>query len=261
MNIIDFHAHAFPDAIAKKARDFLENYYHLPMYGNGTLDDLIASSREGGVTRLVVCSTATAAKQVTNINNWLAAAQKQNPYLVSLGTLHPDFEDIYAETDRIAELGLHGVKLHPDFQHADALCPGMLRIYDACQGRLPVLIHVGDRNTVFSKPAKIAKVLEMFPRLTVIAAHMGGYSEWADAEKYIIGKNCYIDTSSSFCGLSYDEMARLIRKHGAQRVLFGTDYPLACAKEELERFYRVPLTSGEQEAVLGLNAMHLLGLK
>ena len=71
MKIIDFHSHAFPDIIAQKARDFLEEYYHLPMFGNGRLDHLVQSSLEGGITKLVVCSTATTPKQVTNINNWL----------------------------------------------------------------------------------------------------------------------------------------------------------------------------------------------
>ena len=260
MKIVDFHAHAFPDAVAKKARDFLENYYHLPMYGDGTLQNLVDSSHEGGVSRLVVCSTATTATQVTNINNWLSRAQEQDPYLIAFGTLHPDVDDIENEARRIEELGLHGVKLHPDFQHADALCDGMLRIYGACEGRLPVLIHVGDRNTTYSKPAKIARILDMFPRLTVIAAHMGGYSEWEDAEKYLIGRNCYIDTSSSMCGLSYDEMARLIRAHGTKRVLFGTDYPLTGAKEELGRFMNIPLTESEREDILYGNAARLLGI-
>ncbi len=260
MKIIDFHAHAFPDAIAQKARDFLEDYYHLPMFGNGRLDHLIESSKEGGITKLVVCSTATTAKQVTNINNWLAHAQQENPYLISLGTLHPDFENIEDETERIISLGLHGVKLHPDFQHADLLCPGMIQICKCCQGKLPLLIHVGDKNTTYSKPEKVARIMDMFPELTIIAAHMGGYSEWDDAEKYLIGRNCYIDTSSSFCGLDYNQMARLIRAHGHKKVLFGTDYPLAGAKEELERFMNIPLTQQEREDILYNNASHLLGI-
>ena len=260
MKIIDFHAHAFPDAIAQKARDFLEDYYHLPMFGNGRLSHLIETSMDGGISRLVVCSTATTPKQVVNINNWLSAAQNENPYLIALGTLHPDFEDIAQETQRIIQLGLHGVKLHPDFQHTDLLCPGMMEICKCCEGKLPLLIHVGDKNTTYSKPQKIAKIMEMFPDLTIIAAHMGGYSEWNDAEKYLIGKNCYIDTSSSFCGLSYDEMARLIIKHGHKKVLFGTDYPLAGAKEELARFMQIPLSDEIRQDILYNNAAQLLGI-
>lgn len=260
MKIIDFHAHAFPDAVAKKARDFLEDYYNLPMRGNGTLTDLLAASHNGGITRLVVCSTATTAKQVRSINNWLSQLQQQDNYLVALGTLHPDYEDIQEEADRIIALGLHGVKLHPDFQHADALCPGMLRIYKACEGRLPVLIHVGDKTTTFSKPAKVAKVLELFPKLTLIAAHMGGYSEWEDAKHYLIGQNCYIDTSSSFCGLNHQEMYEIIQAHGTQKVLFGTDYPFVYAKDEIERFLQLPLTKDEQEDILYNNAAKLLNI-
>ena len=117
MKIIDFHSHAFPDAVAKKARDFLEEYYALPMFGDGTLAQLKTESHKANVTRLVVCSTATTPHQTQSINNWLSACQKEDDFLICLGTLHPDYPDIQEEVERIIQLGLHGVKLHPDFQH------------------------------------------------------------------------------------------------------------------------------------------------
>ena len=86
------------------------------------------------------------------------------------------------------------------------------------------------------------------------------YDLTVEMRKYLIGRNCYIDTSSSMCGLSYDEMARLIRAHGTKRVLFGTDYPLAGAKEELGRFMNIPLTESEREDILYGNAARLLGI-
>ena len=80
MKIIDFHSHAFPDAIAKKARDFLEEYYGLPMYGDGTMAQLKEESHKANITRLVVCSTATTPHQTQSVNNWLSACQKEDDF-------------------------------------------------------------------------------------------------------------------------------------------------------------------------------------
>lgn len=259
--IIDFHAHAFPDQVAAKAKAFLENYYHLPMEGDGTLGQLLSFAHKADIAHLVVCSTATTPKQVQNINDWLAKLQKENPFITALGTLHPDYPDIQAEADRIIALGLHGVKLHPDFQHTAIDDERMQRIYQACQGRLPILIHTGDKNTEYSKPRKLAAMLEKYPNQVFIAAHMGGYSDWNEAKECLVGKNVYFDTSSTFCGLSYQEVTRIIRAHGVDKVLFGTDYPMAAQETELERFMHLDLTEEEKHKILYENARKLLNLQ
>ena len=261
MKIIDFHSHAFPDAVAKKARDFLEEYYALPMFGDGTLAQLKTESHKANVTRLVVCSTATTPHQTQSINNWLSTCQKEDDFLICLGTLHPDYPDIQEEVERIIQLGLHGVKLHPDFQHTAIEDERMQRIYEACQGRLPILIHVGDPKTQYSNPRALAAMIEKFPEQCFIAAHMGGYSQWDEAMEYLIGNNVYIDTSSSFCGLTNKQMEEIIHAHDIDKVLFGTDYPLTCASEELQRFMTLDLTKAERQAILYDNAAKLLKLE
>lgn len=261
MKIIDFHAHAFPDAIAKKARDFLEEYYGLPMYGDGTMAQLKEESHKANITRLVVCSTATTPHQTQSVNNWLSACQAEDNFLICLGSIHPDFPDIEEEVQRIIQLGLHGIKLHPDFQHVAIEDKRMQRIYAACQGKLPILIHVGDTKTEYSNPRALAAMIEKFPKQVFIAAHMGGYSQWDEAMEYLIGNNVYIDTSSSFCGLTNKQMEEMIHAHQIDKVLFGTDYPLACATEELERFMNLDLTDAERQFILYDNAARLLNLR
>ena len=261
MKIIDFHSHAFPDAVAKKARDFLEEYYALPMFGDGTLAQLKTESHKANVTRLVVCSTATTPHQTQSINNWLSTCQKEDDFLICLGTLHPDYPDIQEEVERIIQLGLHCVKLHPDFQHTAIEDERMQRIYAACQGRLPILIHVGDPKTQYSNPRALAAMIEKFPEQCFIAAHMGGYSQWDEAMEYLIGNNVYIDTSSSFCGPTNKQMEEIIHAHHIDKVLFGTDYPLTCASEELQRFMTLDLTKAERQAILYDNAAKLLKLE
>ena len=257
--IIDIHTHAYPEKVAAKAVQFLNDYYGVHCQGDGTIGDLLDSAREAQVERVLVHAVATKPSQVENINDWIAAHLSDT--VIGFGTIHPEYEgDIAAEIRRVRSLGLRGLKLHPDFQEFFADDPSTDPIYREIEGKMPVLIHAGDKNTDFSSPRRIAHVLEKYPRLTVIAAHLGGYSEWEEAEHWLIGRKLYIDTSSSLWAIPPERALSIIRRHGADRVLFGTDYPLTRHKEELERFYRLGLTHEEQEKILYGNAARLLGL-
>lgn len=251
--VMDVHAHAFPDKVAAKAKSFLENYYGIAMYGNGTLSQLCASAREAGVERVAVFSTATRPDQVENINTWIAAAAARNPLLLPFGTLHPDYPMLEGELERIRGLGLRGIKLHPDFQQAAVESEQMQRIYRLC-GDLPLLIHMGDTATTLSKPRGLAEMLQKYPHLRVIAAHMGGYSEWEDAIKYLADMPVWVDTSSTMCCKNSREMADLIHAFAPDKVLFATDYPMAGHKAELDAFLEVPLSEEERRNILYNNA-------
>ena len=99
-----------------------------------------------------------------------------------LGTLHPDSEQPEQDFRELAELGLRGVKLHPDFQQFEADSDRAMRIYELCaEAGLPVLVHTGDHRFDYSNPNRIAHVLRAFPNLKLIAAHLGGWSIWDEA--------------------------------------------------------------------------------
>lgn len=257
-NILDFHTHAYPEKVASKSVNFLNKYYKIHCQGNGTIGDLLKSAEAGGVNYLLVHAVATKASQVENVNSWIAG--HLSGHVFGFGTIHPDYEKIEKELDRIRALGLRGLKLHPDFQGYYVDDPSMDIVYKNIEGNMPVLIHTGDVNSPYSKPERLAHVLDKYPRLTVISAHLGGYTEWDDAEKYIIGRNCYIDTSSSLWALPKERAVEIIRRHGVDKVLFGTDYPLTHHKEELERFFSLGLTEEENEKILFTNAKRLLKL-
>ncbi len=257
-DIIDFHTHAYPPKVAVKAVQFLNDYYHVQCQGDGTIENLLASARAGGVGTVVVHAVATKPSQVEDVNNWIAAHTSDR--VIGFGTIHPGYAHIPTELRRIRTLGLRGLKIHPDFQHYFADDPSMDVVYENVAGELPVLIHAGDKTTDFSSPWRIANVVSRYPKLTVIAAHLGGYSEWDEAEEHLIGKRLYIDTSSSLWALPAERAVRIIRRHGVERVLFGTDYPLTYHKEEMRRFMALPLTEAERRLILHDNAARLLGL-
>ncbi|WP_129723119.1 amidohydrolase family protein [Xylanivirga thermophila] len=258
-HIIDIHTHAFPKNIEPKAVNFLRKYYGLEIPCSATMDSLIKSAKQGNVDKIVVCSTATSAHQVEDINNFIS--YNTDDRLIGFGTIHPDYLDFENEIKRIQHLGLKGIKLHPDFQKFYIDDPKMFPIYEAIGDKLPILMHTGDPNVDYSSPKRLSKVLDLFPKLRIIAAHMGGYCRWSEAEEYLIGKELFIDTSSTLFKLSPKQVTDIIRKHGTHKVLFGTDYPVSSHKEELDRFFHLPLTTKEQEAILWENASELLDLK
>lgn len=257
-DIIDFHAHAFPEAVAEKAVAQVGRHYSLTMHGKGTLEDLKQSAIEAGVKHVVFHSTATKPAQVANINDWLA--QRCDPMLIGFGTLHPDYGDIEGEFDRIIRMGLKGIKLHPEFQGFYADEPKMDRIYRTIGSRLPILIHTGDLHYDNSSPRRIANVLERFPEIRLISAHLGGHRQWEASQKHLVGKNLYMDTSSALWFMEPEKAVEIIRRHGTDRIVFGTDYPIVRHGTELDLFNRLPLSSQEKEAILYGNAARLLGL-
>lgn len=258
--IIDFHNHAFPEKIERKAVKHLERHYSIDIPQVGSIQALLASAESGGVNYLVLHASATHKSQVTSANDWIASLAKSDKKIIGFGTLHPDYEDCIGELKRIKKLGLRGLKLHPDFQGFDVDDPKMDYIYEALEPEFPVLIHVGDENLDSSSPQRLARVLDRFPHLTIVAAHLGGYSRWDEAQQYLVGKDLYLDTSSSLWRLDANEAVNIIKNHGVDKILFGSDYPIVSHSEEIERFLALPLTEKERDKILWGNAARLLNI-
>ncbi len=256
--IIDMHTHIFPEKIAAKAVHSIGSYYGITMYGPGTVDGLIESGRKIGVSKYVIHSSATTVDQVKRINDYVSSVKSEHDEFIGFGTLHSGLDDIDEEVDRIIALGLKGIKLHPEFQSFVIDAEEMLPVYKAIEGRLPLLIHMGDENKDSSSPYRLSRVLDMFPRLIVIAAHLGGYRMWKESCECLIGRKIYMDTSSSLYFMNPEKAVEMIRAHGIEKVFFGTDYPMWDHEEELERFLKLDLTEAERRAILAGNAKSFL---
>lgn len=258
--IIDIHAHIFPDKVAGKAVQSIGKYYGMDMACPGTVAGLLESGNRIKVSRYVVHSTATQVEQVRTINGFIAEAQRANPSFIGFGTLHSGLEDMDSEVGQVMALGLKGIKLHPEFQGFNIDDREMLPLYKALEGKLPILMHMGDAVKTSSSPKRLLKILNQFPDLTVIAAHLGGYQMWGDSMEYLVGKNVYFDTSSTLAKLDRPTVLKIIRSHGVDKVLFGSDYPMWSHEDELERFNSLGLLQEEREKILWKNAQRLLGL-
>ena len=259
--IIDAHAHVYPAKIAAKAVRAIGSFYNLAMAGTGTVDDLIATGAKADITHFIIHSAATVPEQVRPINDSIAReCRKRACSLIGFGTLHPDLPDLNGEIDYMVSLGLKGIKLHPDFQEFTVDDPKLDRLYEAAEGRLPILFHAGDRRFSYSNPHRIANVARRHPALQIIAAHFGGFSEWEEASETLYGLPISFDTSSSLFRLSPEKAVDMIRTAGVEKFMFGSDYPMWDHTGELKRFLALPLTETERKAILHDNAARLLGL-
>lgn len=260
--IIDSHAHIFPEKIAAKASAGIGAFYNMSMSYDGTLRALFEQGSAAGVDKYLVQSVATVPTQVESINNFIAQSVRDYPErLIGFGALHPDYADIAAETERIIALGLKGIKLHSDFQGFSIDDEKAYPIYEAAQGRLPILFHVGDPRSDRSSPERLLRVVKLFPQLKVIGAHLCGWTCWERGAELFANENVYADCSSTLYALPPEKAAQLIRRIGVEKVFWGTDYPMWSAEEELERLDALPLSDREKELILGGNIVRSLDLR
>ena len=261
--IVDSHCHIYPDKIAERAVQSIGKFYDIPMSNGGTVADMVSAEKEAGVTHCIVFSVATKVAQVESINKFIASeVEKSKGFMTGLGTLHPDSPDMAADVEHLLSLGLKGVKLHPDIQGFKIDDYRCLKIYELCEKHgIPVLLHTGDNRYDFSNPNRVKPILDTYTDLTVIGAHLGGWSIWDKAVETLGGyKNFYVDCSSSLYAITPEKATEVIRAYGAERVMFATDYPMWNPKEELERFDKLDLTQEEREQILYKTASKLFGL-
>ncbi|MFJ8812963.1 amidohydrolase family protein [Amycolatopsis thermoflava] len=258
--IIDCHTHVWPDAVAKRA--LAGSVRDLPRRGDGTVAGLTASMDKAGVDRAICLGIGNTPPQVDKANRFAAGLDPGR--FTGFGSVHPGL----SVEDNIAGLrahGLRGVKIHPMFQQLELDDPRLGAVLDALQGEFAVIVHVGaagedpgNRCT----PEMLARIVREFPRLDLIACHFGGYRMFERALDVVCGLPVYLDTSwpPGLASLAPGRVRDLVRRHGTDRVVFASDWPMADQGAEIEAIRALGLTEDEIDAVLGGNAARLLGL-
>lgn len=269
-NIIDSHCHIFPEKIAQKATDSIDIFYQISETGVingcgfvGTAKTLLRQCDATGVSKCLVTSVATTPHHAQSINTFISQEVALFPErFIGFGSLHPESETLREDAEHLAELGLKGVKLHPDIQNFKVDDPKVIEILKLCnEKKLPVLLHTGDSRYDNSNPDRVEKILKMFPNLTIIGAHFGGWSIWDKAPEILCKyKNFYVDTCSSFYALSKERAREIIELYGADRVIFGTDFPMWRQEDELKFLFSLGLSDRELEMILSKNLAKILNI-
>ena len=260
MPVIDAHSHIYPDKIARKASAAVGDFYTARMAAPvASASALLEACAGSPITHHLVHSVATTPAQVETINDFIAEQCRAHDNFIGFATMHQDYEDMEGEIDRAIELGLRGVKIHPDTQKVNMDDPRLMCLYEIIEGRLPIVIHTGDYRYDYSHPAKLKKILRTFPNLVVDAAHFGGWSIFDYALEYLEDERCYVDTSSALEFLGPRRTVELVRAYGVERVMFGSDFPMWNPVNEYNMLAAMPFTEEEFALLTWKNAMRFIG--
>lgn len=261
MRIVDCHTHVFPDAVAPAAIASLEAEGDVTAIYDGTVSGLLATMDRAGVNASVIQPVATRPAQVRSINDWVARVSGER--IIGFGAMHPDLEDPATEIARMSSLGIRGFKMHSEYQ---LFAPDERRLEPiweaAIEHRMIAFFHAGADiafPTTRGTPAAFAALLDRWPVLTVVLAHLGGFRQWDQVAALLAGREVWLDTSYTLGHLPDEEFVELVRAHGTERVLFGSDGPWTDPAVELSRLRTIGFTRAELEGVLGANADRLLG--
>ena len=227
------------------------------------------------------------------INEWGCQVGRRFPSLLPFSCISKELGDakvMVEEVELRASQGAKGIKFHPGmfafFPDDEELWP----MYEKCQELgLPIVADSGPwpaphvlteypspmaaraagEQIDYAEPKNWVQVLEAFPRLTVILAHLG--SAWWDERVELSQKypNVYFDTSQGFSapdripvvphrGLAEEDAVRIFRKIGVERIIFGTDFPAIPPQPQLEQLLRIPLSDEEKRMILSENAKRIL---
>ena len=250
MHLIDIHTHIYPPAIAHKAAASIRDFYELATEAmDGTAETLLKKGDEVGIDRFLILPVAVRPDRTRHINEFILEQVAIQPRFIGFGTIHAGMENIADEAAFIMDKGLRGIKIHPDTQEFAIDDPRLFPAYEEIQGKIPMIFHMGDVRYDYSHPARLCKVMELFPKLQVIAAHFGGYSMYETAYELLHDKNCIYDVSSSMMFMEDGVPEKYIRMYGAERMAFGTDYPLWDPVQETKRFLQLKLTDEEFEQI------------
>ena len=156
-----------------------------------------------------------------------------------------------------------GIKFHPEYQN--------FRFNDACmddiwaamsENGLVAYLHAGGERVFsppfHSTPKEILELHRRFPKLKIAAAHLGGFGMWDEVEEKLVGEDVFLDLSHTFFWMPHERIFRMIKAHGAHRILFGTDAPWQCPADILAAFLNLPLTNKEQRQICYETARGLL---
>ena len=160
-------------------------------------------------------------------------------------------------------MGLKGIKLHPDYQEVYFNDIRYKRIVSyASELGLIISVHAGSDpkcpEDIHCTPQMSAEVLKETQAPKLVLAHLGGNKQWDEVEEYLVGEEVYFDTGVVLGRIQEEQFLRIVRTHGADKILFATDSPWSGQKEFLQIMNEMPLTDCERRKILGENAENLL---
>lgn len=259
--IIDFHTHMFPKEIAGRTIAKLSECSHKSPDTDGTYEGLLESAREAGIDCSVVLPIATKPSQFRTINEF--ASHYLEGEIISFGSVHPASPDYREELREIKAMGLKGIKLHPDYQDMYFNDIRYKRVVSyATELDMIISVHAGldpkCPDDIHCTPQMAAELIDDVKPEKLVLAHLGGNQQWDEVERYLVGREIYLDTAVIFDYINQEQFIKIMRAHGSDKILFGTDCPWAGQKRFVDVMEGMDITEEERERVMWKNGVHLL---
>ena len=260
-SIIDFHTHAFPDALAARAVPALANEGNTRAYLSGRIDDLLASMNRAGITSSILCSIATRPEQFRAILDWSIGLRSSR--LIPLASVHPQDKKSASHLKEVSEQGFIGIKMHPYYQDFFIDDRALDPIYSTLSELgLLLVMHTGF-DIAFprirrSDPEKIRTLLDRFPDLRLITTHLGAWGDWDEVQRLLIGRPLFMEISFALDYLDRQTARKILLAHPEEYLLFGTDSPWEDQTAAVEKLQKLQLGERLENLILRENGAHLL---
>ena len=279
--IIDFHTHIFPPQIKKNRSKYIDSdscfaiLYSSPEAKLATADELIASMDEEGIDISVIVNYGWTTHELrVETNDYILESIARYPErLIGFCTVQPQsLQAALDEIERCVRGGIRGVgEMRPDMQLLDLGDEEVMNpfVEVITKHNLILLTHASE-PVGHQYPGKGAVTPELlypfitsYPDLTLVCAHWGGglpfYALMPEVKKAM--SNVFFDTAASpflYSPQIYNQAIQLV---GADKILFGSDYPLLAQSRLLEEIRALDLPEETKGLILSGNAQKLLGIE
>jgi predicted TIM-barrel fold metal-dependent hydrolase len=236
--LYDVHTHFLPPRVMAKVRQQFDTAGPLigsvwPLEYRGSDEDLVARLRGFGVCRFSALPYAHKPDMAEFLNDWAFGFADRTPGCLRCATFYPEPGAAAYVAKRIGA-GAEVFKVHVQvggFHVRDPLLDDVWGVLE--EAGTPVVIHAGSGpvGTPYTGPEPVADLLETYPRLALVIAHLGApeYAEFlALAATH---ENVRLDTTMTFTSF-FDRLgaafpADLVpRLRDLQpKVLLGSDFP------------------------------------
>jgi len=279
--IIDFHTHVLSPRIKNNRSHYVDSdpafalIYSDKKARIATADELIDSMDRDGVDISVIANYGWSTHELcVETNDYILESVARYPgRLVGFCTVQPyTYEAAIAEIERCARGGIKGVgELRPDIQFLDFTQKEVMQpLVEVLQKHHLILLTHASEPVGHIYPGKGSVTPDMlypfitnFPDLPVVCAHWGGglpfYALMPEVREAL--KNIYFDTAASpflYSPEVYNQVSQLV---GADRILFGSDYPLMPPSRLLREIDSIDLPEEARSLILSGNACRLLGIE
>lgn len=240
MNIIDCHAHICPDNLAQRNRDIIKKYSGLTPAYDGSIRQLEAMIEKCSISRVVVNNTVLRPELMSKANDYTASVISNHHNLIGMAWIVPGNPSSADEVRRCKDLGFKGVKIHNSHFRILPSDPRNHEIYEnIVECDLPVLFHCGSNpysssgGVQFAATRNFLDVIRSYPEMKIILGHLAAYQEDRRDAIDAINASERVVADTALDPERGIDLKDLLEQVGADKLIFGSDYPIRDAKNIL----------------------------